>query len=444
MESWRSAGDLLRWWRTDVLGWTQQQAADRLNVRPNALSNWERGERAMSLDAASLDRDLQGEGLLADLLWSHGTPEGLEAGRTWSWVFPGDSRPVWMWLRSPTPRIVLEAEWGVARLEEFFELGPNGLFVTVGASLPDSPVVIHLSAPGWADFGSGTLPPEIPGGEVVAAVDLMQRSSARGPLMDMFSSTLQARVESGAPGAIDLAQNVPGAIDSYRDRRVPSEWNPDPEGLEAIERQRYARLRQARALSLAALTARVDRLTDVEVSRDTIRRFETDIGRPHHPQLPVAIDHALGAGGRLAILELRSGRGEGSVPFPPYWRGPFWIDFQGDDGIWPVSLVLRRGHWHREVELAGPGLVSAHWFDPALPVRIAAPPEVRWTVGVGRRAGARAIDQNWVPTTVDVAKQAVSDIEEAIYGAVLRSRPRPEDGPDHESGHESDDDSEGD
>lgn len=385
----------------------------------------------MSLDARSLDRALEGEGLLADLLWAHGTPEGMDPGRTWSWVFPGESHSVWMWLRSPAPRVVLEAEWGVARLEEFFELGPNGLFVTVAASLPDSPVVVQLSAPGWADFGSGTLPPEVPGAEVVTAVDLMQRSSARGPLMDMFASTLQSKVDSGAPGAADLARSSPGAIDSYRDRRSRhGDWSPDPEGLEAIERQRYARLRQARGLSLAALTSRVDRLTDVEVSRDTIRRFETDVGRPHHPQLPVAIDHALGAGGRLAVCELRAGRGEGSVPFPPYWRGPFWIDFHGDDEAWPASLILRRGHWHREVELDGPSLVGAHWFDPAVPLRIAAPPAVRWTVGVGRRAGARAIDQNWVPTTVDVAKQAVSDIEEAIYGAVRRSRNQPGEEPD--------------
>lgn len=426
MESWRSAGDLLRWWRTSVLGWTQQQVADRLNVRPNALSNWERGERTMSIDARILDQALEGGGLLADLLWSHGTPEGIEPGRIWSWVFPGASRPVWMWLRSTTARMALEAEWGVTRLEAVFDLRPNGLFLTVGASIPDSPVVVQLSAPGWVDFGSGTLPPEVPGAEVVAAVDLLQRSSARGPLMDMFSSTLEAKVASRAPGAIDLAENVPGAIDSYLDRGAASRrgaWSLDPEGIEAIERRRFARLRRARGLSMAALAARVNELTDLDISRDTLRRFETDIGRPHDPQLPVAIDHALGAGGRLTTLDLRSGRGEGSVQFPPYWRGPFWVEFDGFEGAWPVSAVLRRGHWHREVELDGPQLVCAHWFDPVVPLRISAPTELRWSVGVGRRARAKAIDQNWVPTNVDVAKRAVSDIEEAIYGAYWKSRP---------------------
>jgi transcriptional regulator with XRE-family HTH domain len=425
MDSWRSAGDLLRWWRTSVLGWTQQQTAERLNVRPNALSNWERGERAISIDLRALDEALDGGRLLADLLWSRCTPEGLEPGRLWSHVFPGESRPVWLWLRSLAPRVVIEAEWGVARLEDCFELGPNGLFITVGASLPDSPVVVQISEPAWVDFGSGTPPPVVPGAEVVSAVELMKRSSARGPLMDMFSSTLESKVASRAPGAVDLAATAPGAIDSYLDRRGRrgrDGWTPMPEGVDAIERRRYARLRHARGLSLAALAARLQDQTDLDVGRDTLRRFETDVGQPHHPQLPVALDHVLGAGGRLAVLDLRHGHGEGSVSFPPYWRGPFWVEFGGPEELWPVTLVLRRGHWHREVHLDGPRLVSAHWFDPAVPLRIAAPASLGWTVGVGRRAGAKAIDQDWVPATMDVAQQAVSEIEDAIYGAVRSSR----------------------
>ena len=430
MEPWRSAGDVLRWWRTGVLGWTQQQAAERLNVRPNALSNWERGERAISVDLQVLDDVLEGRQLLADLLWAHGTTEGLQPGRSWSWVFPGPSRPVWLWLRSPEPRIAVEAEWGVARMEGVFDLGPNGLFVTVGASLPDSPVVVQLSTPGWADFGTGDPPVDLPGAEVVAAIELMQRSSARGPLVDMFASTLEAKVNAGAPGAVDLAQTLPDAVDRYLGRGgsnpvKPGEWHPEPEGLDAVERERYARLRHARGLSLADLATRLHAQTGLDASRDTLRRFEVKVGQPHDSHLPVALDHALGAGGRLAVLEVRSGRGDGSVTLPSYWRGPFWIDFDAPQATAAHPVVLRRGSFHREVELSGPRLVSAHWFDPSIPLRITAAPEVRWRVGVGRRAGAEAIDQGWAPTNMDVAQQAVSDIEEAIYGAVP---PKPEGG----------------
>ena len=89
-----------------------------------------------------------------------------------------------------------------------------------------------------------------------------------------------------------------------------------------------------------------------------------------------------------------------------------------------MSIVLRRGNWHREVELDAPRLISAHWFDPTVPLRIDADSEVQWAVGVGRRAGAEAIDQNWVPSTMDTAQQALAEIEDAIYGAVRSKRPR--------------------
>lgn len=424
MESWRSAGDVLRWWRTSVLGWTQKQAADRLNVRHNALSNWERGERAISIDLADLDAALDGNRLLSDLLWAHGTPKGLDPGRSWSWVFPGESRPVWMWLRSPSAHVAIEAEWGVARMEGQFELGPNGLFITVGVSIPDSPIVVQLSTPGWADFGSGAPPRDVPGADVVAAVELMRRSSASGPLIDMFASALEAKRASQRPEVIELDETAPGGIDSYLDRRdrwIDGRWRPEPEGIEAVERARYGKLRQARGLSLAVVAARVRAETDLDVSRDTLWRFETDVGRPHTPQLPVALDHILGAGGRLAVVEVRTGHGDGSVALPPYWVGPFWLEISGAEDAFPAKVVLQRGNFRREVEVDGPQLVSAHWFDPAVPVRITAPPEIHWVVGVGRRARADAIDQGWAPMTMNVAQQAVTEIEEAIYRAV-RSR----------------------
>jgi transcriptional regulator with XRE-family HTH domain len=427
MVLWRSAGDVLRWWRRDVLGWTQLQAADALNVRANALSNWERGERTTSLDVSELDKALKGEGVLEGLMWSYGTPEGLDPGRVWTKVFPGESRPVWLWLRAPVRRLVFEAEWGVARMETELELGPNGVFVTVGASLPDSPVVIHLPEPGWADFGYGALPRHIPGAPSIAAVTMLERSSAAGPVVDMLGTSLEAKLSSGWRETVGLAEAAPGAVDSYagrgrREPKVPRVWPVDIEGIDSVERQRFARLRAARGLSLAALSERLMRQTGLQVGRDTLRRFETDVGEPHDPMLPVALDHALGAAGRLALLELRSGAGDGSVRFPGFWRGPIWLRF--DDTGGPRQVVLGRKTWQREVAIDGPTSISAHWFDPTAPIRIRAPASTSWSVGVGRLAGALAANQGWVPSNVDVAKQAVTDIEDAFYSAVDRRHDR--------------------
>ncbi len=429
MVAWDSSGDVLRWWRSEVLGLTQQEAAERLNVRPSAVSNWERGDRAISIDLAELDEVLKGEQVLEGLLRSHSTPEGLEPGYRWTKVFPGASRPVWMWLRSESSRVAVIGEWGVARLEAELELGPNGLFLTVGASMPDSPVVVLMSEAGWADFGYGDLPSEIPGAQIIPAVSMFERSSADGSFMKLFSSNIASKLSAGSADVLDLADLAPGAIVSYlqiHDQRAaggvktPSEL-PEAEGLDAIERARFARLRTARGLSLSALVEQVRKRTGLDVSRDTLRRFESDVGRPHDPELPVALDYTLAACGRLAVLETQAGSGEGGAYFPPYWRGPIWLELEDSHGCGQVTL--RRGSWQRELSFDGPTLVSAHWFDPAAPFRIVAEPTTRWSVGVGRRAGADPIDQNWAPVSVDVAQQALADTQRAIFTAADRVAP---------------------
>ncbi|MDH3683542.1 MAG: helix-turn-helix domain-containing protein [Acidimicrobiia bacterium] len=424
--AWRRRGDVLRWWRQDVLGLTQQQAAARLNVQPSSLSNWERATRGISIDLDLVDDALKGEGVLAGLLWAYGSPEGLDAGHLWTKVFPGESGPVWVWLRTTTPKVVLEAEWGVARVEASLEMGANGVFLTAGASVPDSPVVIHLSKPGWADFGWGELPVDMPDAPVLPAVEMFEASSASGKFMILWRQNLATKLSSGSDEIVDLAKQIPKSVSSYvaasdgnRSTQPPKKWPPHPEGIDAVERRAFARLRKARDLSLIQLSDRLAKCTDVEVSRDTLRRFEIDVGKPHHPMLPVALDHALGADGRLAVLEIRASKGRGTITFPPYWRGPVWIDLTVPDG--GAELVLHRGRWHRELPLDASALVCLHWFDPSVPLRIQADDDVQWRAGVGRRAGAQPVDQNWEPTSYDTAQQALSETEQAILRAADRT-----------------------
>lgn len=428
MVLWRSAGDILRWWRGDVLGLTQQQAADRLNVQASALSHWERDARAISIDLAAADEALDGGHVLRDLLWAANTPRGLEPGHLWTQVFPGPSAPVWVWIRTPASKIFIQAEWGVARIDTVLEPGPNGAFITVGASVPDSPAVLYLSELGWADFGHGELPPDMPGAPVLSPVADFSASSADGRFMEFFRSHLQAQLADPSTPGPRLDEVVPGSIKRFiadRTRREPVKephktWPVHARGIDAVERERFARLRQARGLSRTEMASRVAELTNTAVSRDTIRRFELHVGRPHDPMLPVALDHALGAGGRLATLEIRSGSGPASISLPPYWRGPIWLSFDGPDD--EVVALLHRKNWRRLLPISGTTLVSVHWFEPDVPLRIDVDRRVGWRVGVGRRADAEPIDQNWEPASVDVAQEAASKTHEAIIAAAERHR----------------------
>jgi hypothetical protein len=406
-----------------VLGLTQHDAADRLCVESSTVSNWERNTRTSSLDLATLDRGLAGDGVLADLMWSYGTAEGIDPGHVWTKVFPGPSRPVWMWIRTAAPTIAIEAEWGVFRFEKHFEMGENGIFVTVGASVPDSPVVVYLSEPGWADFGRGQLPEVVPGASVCSAVSDFSPSSADGAFMEMFRSTIESELASDGPTATDRppGSSVPEPLTSFvthrrSERTGLARWPLRPEGIDAVERANFARLRGARCLSLPQLADRLARLTDIDASRDTLRRFEGDVGEPHDRMLPIALDHVLGADGRLAAVEVKSGHGSGTVTFPPYWRGPVWLSLEPSEA--DTSVVLSRGRWRRELRADAAALASVHWFDPAVPLKIETSPTLFWSVGLGRRAGAEAIDQNWMPGSVDIAQQAVAETQQAVTQAI--------------------------
>jgi transcriptional regulator with XRE-family HTH domain len=404
---------------------SQPQVAERLAVRPTALSNWENGARDISLDSATIDRALAADGVLAGLLWAFGTPEGLAAGRVWSKVFPGPSRPVWMWVRSNEPGIRIEGEWGVFRVEGEFDIGPNGVFVTVGGSVSESPVVVQLSRPGWVDFGWGDLPMQVPGATVLTALDVAQPSTASGAFMDLFSHTMAEGFDKSRPREIrNLARRSPLMVSSFfngfsqpRPRPVTGPWPPVPDVVTPTSRLQYARLRSARNLSLVETTERLIAETGISVGKDTLRRFENGQGEPQDRSLPAALDHVLGAEGHLAIAEVRSGQGPGTVHFPRYWAAPVWFAFDGpgNDGI-----ELQWGAWRRRIESELPLLVISHYAEPQSPLRILTGRWTRWTAGVGRRPGAVPINHGWVPISMEEAQRAITDTEDAVLDAMRR------------------------
>ncbi|MCP3987823.1 MAG: helix-turn-helix domain-containing protein [Actinomycetia bacterium] len=411
-----------------MLKLSQQQVADRLSVRPTALSNWELGARSMSLDMHQIDEALEADGVLAGLMWALATPEGLEPSRAWTNVFPGPSTPVWMWIRTEEPSLRIEAEWGVFRLESERQIDSNGLFITLGASVKASPVVVQLSARGWVDFGRGEIPSTVPDAEVIGAISLARPSSATGVFMDLFSAEMADRFKTSHPREIaSLTREAPNRVTTFFERftRPHSASNqprpPMSEGIDSVERMRFAKLRKARGLSLAETADRLTALTDVRASKDTLRRFENDEGEPHDRLLPAALDQVLGANGHLAIAKIHSGQGPGIVRFPSFWLSPMWLSLEGES---MAVLELYWGSWWRKLSRELPMLVISHYAEPAAPLRIVADPGVRWTAGLGRMIGAIPINQDWAPTSYDAAQQALIETEDAVIDAIRLTNTR--------------------
>ncbi len=411
---------------------SQQQVADRLMVKPTALSNWENGTRAISIGLDHIDEQLDAGGALAGLLWAFGTPAGLEPSPVWTKVFPGESTPAWLWIRSDAPRLDFEGEWGVARVESTIEPGPNGLFMTVAQSVAESPIVVRLSERSWVDFGRGEMPTDVPGASVVPAIAHAARSSGSGTFTDMFFGNLPERFAPTRSKDLARLQRIaPRAVTSFLTaftgrphRPRGGAWPTLPDEQDDASRRRFAQLRQARGLSLVDLSNRLVERTGVEASKDTLRRFETDVGEPHDRMLPVALDHVLGADGRLALVELRADRGSGSVQFPRYWTGPVWFEFEDRPADGPIQFQW--GDWQRELTPPLAVRYAYHYCEPSAPLRISAPDSVSWRVGVGRRAEAVAINQGWNPINVDVAHRAIDETERALIASLEQSRATPD------------------
>ena len=385
------------------------------------MSNWEKGTRIASIEVRRIDAALDADGILEGMLWAFGTPQGIEPNHIWTNVFPGASSPVWMWLRHLGESVHLRAEWGIYGIDSDIEPGPNGLLMTLGASIPESPLVVQLSSAGWIDFGRGQPPPDIKGLPVIDAMQLVTSSNAKGDFATLLSSTIVERFENEPPHEIATLpqetqksmENFLGQVDQAGEPPAGS-WPALREGIDRIDRSRFREMRQARQLSFADVRSRLSEQTNITVGKDTLSRFEKGTGEPHEPLLPVALDHVLGGNGRLVLAEINSGHGSGSVTIPEFWQAPVWLSFSGPGDTFVAEL--RWGEWRRRIEGPLPQVVICH--SAMAPLRVNVADEVQWTVGVGRRNGAMPINHGWVPTSVDTAKEALSTYHNALLDAV--------------------------
>lgn len=167
-------GDIIRWWRSEVAGLTQRDLAGRIGRAPAAISAWESSHTHPSVSLAALDAAMGADGALASLLWSAMTPQELAPCRTWTHIAREPRTTTWIWLRAQRGAdIEIEWEWGISTVRATISPDTYGVILTVPLHMPEQPLVVHLSSPGWVDFGHGELPRRPPGIRVIDARTLV-------------------------------------------------------------------------------------------------------------------------------------------------------------------------------------------------------------------------------------------------------------------------------
>lgn len=401
-------GDIIRWWRSEVAGLTQRDLADRIGRAPSAISAWESSHTHPSVSLAALDTAMGADGALASLLWSAKTPQELAPRRTWTHIAREPRTTTWIWLRSqPGADIEIEWEWGISSVRAVLSPDVYGVILTVPLHMPEQPLVVHLSPPGWVDFGRGELPRRPPGIRVIDARTLVTPvaydSVALGDLLPGSTLTPDALpapiLTEGHPARRLLSFAIRATRLSGRrhPEPVPPLLTPRPVGTDPM-----AAFRRARGLSYRSLSERLARELGVTASADTLRRLEQGLAQARDQRLEGAVDQVLGADGRLCSGEIRRAvHGPGTVQFPPFWSGPVWLEFPHVDG--PTPVALRWGGWQKDLRLTGPSAVRTHCVTPQEPLRVDISRRSRWSAGLGWWDEAHPVDRNWIPTTAERA-----------------------------------------
>lgn len=426
-----AAPDLVRWWRTDVLGISQLDLARQLGCSPATVSNWETGVAAPPGDPTVFRAQLGSGDALAGLLWAIGTPRGLDPDRIWTNVYPSDARASWIWVRPAASGISLrmQAEWGVAYVDLVTPPGAGGALFWVPLAMPELPLLVRLSAPGWVDFGQGPLPDRVLDVPVIDCRPHLRRVSyashvlgevARRAAVHQHPGQARNRWGNSAASHLHRALLALGATDQRANWVEPLSGSVRP--LPVTGRAAFARLRQARRLSLEGTATLLRRDLGFAVGAETIRRFESnDDWTPRSTHLAAALDQGLGAAGRLAVEAVPTS-GRDRVRLPPFWRGPVWVELH--PGSAPTPVRLDWGGWRKDVLVSGACVLSSHCTNPVAELRIVAPASVTWRAGIGRRAEARPIDRNWWPAG-DAAARLVASRTLDRLAAVLPASRRP-------------------
>lgn len=114
-------------------------------------------------------------------LWqSADSVNALSPRMSWAHNFAGPGGPAWVWLRPGSGENSAALWWG-APMRRQVGLGgsPGGVLVQYPVSVPNPALEVAFALPGWADFGAGSVPPDVAKGLGIRLVAAQARVSSR-------------------------------------------------------------------------------------------------------------------------------------------------------------------------------------------------------------------------------------------------------------------------
>jgi hypothetical protein len=427
-----TVGELLAAWRTRVAHLSQDQVAAWFGFSGEAVSQWESGTRLMQNNSQSdddrddidenrldrLDRNFGANGVFERLARAIGSPHGLPPRKRWNYNFPKGWSPIWIWIR-PKPKsdsVDAELRWGPLRMLVHEKCGPGGIMVTVPASVSNPALIVLSEKPGWVDFGTGIIRPELGYPLIPASTQIFARAFPH--------SIVQVKELLG----------ISAPRTSLQEDQLPSDEVAEFSGND-LRRLRLSRLLTQRDVAkLVTELGANESVNNEPVNESQILRLESDGGiRPRGVRS--RLDMVYEADGHSCCEEYpwtsseqRSERNvfTHSVKFPAYWRGPVWLMFRGPDGASRCSATLQWGPWSRTVEVESGAVLTTRKARSEAPVlHVTLPPS--WTLrpGMGVHRLATDINNGWFFNRPDgqhpkKSLQAAKPVWDEIHGAYVR------------------------
>jgi hypothetical protein len=375
----------------------------------------------------------------------------------WAQNFQAPPTPVWAWLRPAgiagdrPARLTVTNWWGEALQGRVtLTCTPGGLLLQYPSSVPNPPLEITLSEPGWVDFGRGVIPGDVADDLGTALIDTRRIITFSAPLGQPLDPEERRVTRRSAAfrrarllaGRLDVSWRVlaphVGMLKPQHNLHALDETSPGPgAALQALitrqdgtpQRQallsgaQLRALREGRGMSREDVAGQVSGLLPGHpLSTHALEMLEKTGHLPATAGLIAALDHIYRCDGHLGIDHVFDSRTAHPLPgkpytvaFPAFYTGPVWIQAIAPDSTGAGSIDLTWAAWRRRQLVRSGTLVTTRKSLPdAKPLIITGPPGWRILAGIGSAPTAQDISHGWHPVSIRAALAMLRDGVDAI------------------------------